>query len=148
VNQSGKMFLFFLTKYPKAESKTYVFAQSSFDLMDHPEIPCFLPPLNFCCDYFALFVCISNVSNLVTTAARVSTYSNFVDVLKAEHRYHNTRNTQNMLSPVKHNLILRIESFYPSRNKIVYYSVHTKLFSSMARRLFRLHILDLSFKKL
>ena len=33
------MFLFFSTKYPNAESKTYVFAQSSFDLIDLP-YPC------------------------------------------------------------------------------------------------------------
>jgi hypothetical protein len=30
------MLLFFLTKYPNAESNTYVFPQSSFDLIDLP----------------------------------------------------------------------------------------------------------------
>ena len=36
LNQSGSIFTFFFTKYPNAESKMYVFAQSSFDLIDLP----------------------------------------------------------------------------------------------------------------
>src|SRR5215469_7884704 len=39
VNQSGRIFLFFLTKFSNPESNTYVFAQSSFDLIDLP-YPC------------------------------------------------------------------------------------------------------------
>ena len=36
INQSGRKFLFFLTKYPKAASRMYVFAQSSLDLTERP----------------------------------------------------------------------------------------------------------------